>query len=215
MPDLGPAVQTTLTRCLAVVPGEDVLVVVDPKTQPIGEALRDGARALGAETTLAVMDERATHGAEPLGPIAAALAACDVFIAPTTKSLSHTAARRHATDAGARGATMPGVTEDILARVMAGDFQTMGRALARRRQAAERRRSGASHLSARHRCHPRAHRPRRGPELLAQLRAHGALGTNLAELGVGTNDAAVLSDATLAIDGRPVLDARRYVLGER
>jgi leucyl aminopeptidase (aminopeptidase T) len=57
--------------------------------------------------------------------VAAALASCDVFIAPTSRSLSHTVARKRASDAGARGATMPGVTEDMLARVMAVDFDTM------------------------------------------------------------------------------------------
>ena len=41
------------------------------------------------------------------------------------KSLSHTEARKRATRPGARGATMPGVTEDMLARVMAVDFDTM------------------------------------------------------------------------------------------
>jgi leucyl aminopeptidase (aminopeptidase T) len=49
-----------------------------------------------------------------------------VFIAPTSRSLSHTAARKRATEAGARGATMPGVTEDMLARAMAVDFDAMG-----------------------------------------------------------------------------------------
>src|SRR6201999_335825 len=62
---------------------------------------------------------------EPPRTLAAALAACDVFIAPTSRSLSHTTARKRATDAGARGATMPGVTSDMLARVMAVDFDTM------------------------------------------------------------------------------------------
>ena len=57
--------------------------------------------------------------------MAAALAACDVFIAPTSRSLSHTEARKRASEAGARGATMPGVTEDMLARVMAVDFDAM------------------------------------------------------------------------------------------
>jgi leucyl aminopeptidase (aminopeptidase T) len=121
MPDLGPAVDTTLRRCLAVRAGEDVLVVVDPAKRAIGEALRDGAAKLGADAALLVMDERADHGTEP----AAALAACDVFIAPTVKSLSHTEARRRACEAGARGATMPGVTEEMLARVMAIDFELM------------------------------------------------------------------------------------------
>ncbi|HET9125556.1 MAG TPA: hypothetical protein VFN65_11780, partial [Solirubrobacteraceae bacterium] len=96
MPDLTSAVQTILTRSLAVAPGEDVLVIVDPGTLSIGRALRDGARAFGAETTLVAMDERASHGAEPPRPVAAAMAACDVFIAPTTKSLSHTRARARA-----------------------------------------------------------------------------------------------------------------------
>ncbi len=69
--------------------------------------------------------------------------ACDVFIAPTTRSLSHTIARKRASDGGARGATMPGVTEDMLARVMAVDFDTMAKrsravAAAARREAASR-----------------------------------------------------------------------------
>jgi leucyl aminopeptidase (aminopeptidase T) len=71
------------------------------------------------------MDERASHGTEPPRAIAVALRACDVFLAPTSKSLSHTAARKQATDAGARGATMPGVTVEMLARTMAVDFDAM------------------------------------------------------------------------------------------
>jgi leucyl aminopeptidase (aminopeptidase T) len=126
MPDLGPAVDTTLRRCLAVTAGEDVVVIVDaPDKQVIGEALRDGAAKLGADAALLVMAERADHGTEPAAPVAAAMAACDVFIVPTVKSLSHTGARRRACEAGARGATMPGVTEDMLARVMTLDFELM------------------------------------------------------------------------------------------
>jgi leucyl aminopeptidase (aminopeptidase T) len=125
MPDLGPAVETTLRRCLAVAAGEDVLVIVDPAEQGIGEALREGAARLGADAALLVMDERTNHGTEPAAPVAAAMAACDVFIAPTVKSLTHTEARRRACEAGARGATMPGVTADMLARVMAIDFDQM------------------------------------------------------------------------------------------
>jgi leucyl aminopeptidase (aminopeptidase T) len=74
---------------------------------------------------LAEMDERATHGTEPPPVIAAAMMAADVMIAPTTRSLSHTTARKRATDAGVRGATLPSVTADMLARVMAVDFEPM------------------------------------------------------------------------------------------
>jgi aminopeptidase len=125
MPDLGPAVSTVVSRCLAIRPGEEVLVVVDDGTLRIGEALRDEARRAGADAVLATMSARELDGNEPPRAVAGALAACDVFIAPTTRSLSHTVARKRATEAGARGATMPGVTEDMLARVMAVDFETM------------------------------------------------------------------------------------------
>src|SRR3712207_7606938 len=40
-----------------------------------------------------------------------ALLECDVYIAPTSKSISHTEARKQATDKGIRGATMPDITE--------------------------------------------------------------------------------------------------------
>ena len=101
------------------------MVVVDAPTRSIGEALRAEAADAGADAVLAVMDPRENDGTEPPDSVAAALAAGAVFIAPTSRSLSHTIARKRATDAGARGATMPGVTEDMLARVMAVDFDTM------------------------------------------------------------------------------------------
>jgi leucyl aminopeptidase (aminopeptidase T) len=127
MPDLETAVDAVIHRCLAVKPGEDVLVIVDPATRDIGEALREAATQAGADAVLAVMDERATDGTDPARPIAAAMSACDVFIAPTSRSLSHTPARKRASEAGARGATLPGVTAAMLARVMAVDFDVMAR----------------------------------------------------------------------------------------
>lgn len=129
--DLNRAVEAVVTTCLAVRPGEDVVVVVDAGTREIGEALREAASAQGAEATLAVMDVRANHGEEPPAPVAAALAAAGVFIAPTTKSLSHTRARKVASDNGARGATLPGVTADLLARLMTADLETLKRRGAR------------------------------------------------------------------------------------
>jgi leucyl aminopeptidase (aminopeptidase T) len=125
MPDLRQATETVVRRCLAVRPEEEVLVIADAGTRAIGEALRDEAASVGADAVLALMDRRPIDGTEPPRSVAAALSDCDVFIAPTSASLSHTRARKRSTDAGARGATMPGVTEDMLARVMAIDFDLM------------------------------------------------------------------------------------------
>jgi leucyl aminopeptidase (aminopeptidase T) len=125
MTGLARAVRTVVRRCLAVQPGEDVVVVVDSPLQDVGEALRDEAERAEADAVLAVMSPRANHGEEPPPPIAEALAACDVFIAPASRSLSHTQARKRATDKGARGATMPTVTADMLARLMDVDFDLL------------------------------------------------------------------------------------------
>ncbi len=315
MSDLGPAVSTVIHKCLEVKAGEDVLVIVDGETRRIGEALRAEASEAGADAVLAVMDPRANDGTEPPRAVAAALLGCDVFIAPTSRSLSHTVARRAASDAGSRGATMPGVTEDMLARVMAVDFEQMAtrsRAVAALLDTGEvayvtcplgtqlrldlAGRAGIpddGHLTAAGAfgnlpCGEGFIAPiggdgqivasslaplglsdepatltvtdgqivaaagGLGPDLLGRLRAHGELGVNLAELGVGTNDRAMLTgniledekllgsvhiafgasagiggtvsipihldvvvlDASLEVDGRPILEAGRYVLPE-
>jgi leucyl aminopeptidase (aminopeptidase T) len=125
MTGLARAVRTVVQRCLAVKPGETVVVVTDSPLQDVGEALREEAQRAEADAVLAVMTPRANHGEEPPAPIAAAMAACDVFIAPTSRSLSHTQARKRATEGGARGATMPTVTADMLARLMDIDFDVL------------------------------------------------------------------------------------------
>ena len=131
MPDLGPAVSTVVERCLAVKPDEQVVVVADAGTLAIGEALRGAARTAGADAVLAIMDEREIDGTEPPPTIAAALGRLRrVHRADDALDQPHVVARRRASEAGARGATMPGVTEDMLARMMAGDFDAMAGALA-------------------------------------------------------------------------------------
>src|SRR3954452_21005 len=121
--DLDRAVTAVVRDCLAVREGEEVLVVCNPATQRMGELLRAEAADIGAEAVLTVMSERASHAAEPPKMVAEAMAAADVLLAPTVQSLSHTAARKRATENGARVATLPGVTEDMLARVMSADME--------------------------------------------------------------------------------------------
>jgi leucyl aminopeptidase (aminopeptidase T) len=107
--------------------GEEVLVICNPVTEEIGALMRIEAQGDGADATLAVISERETHAAEPPRPVAAAMAAADVVLAPTIQSLSHTAARKAASEAGVRIATLPGVTEEMLARLMNGDLDEMRR----------------------------------------------------------------------------------------
>ena len=133
MSDIDRAVTAVIEDCLHVEEGEQVLVVCNPATLGLGERLRGAAGRAGADALLAMMAERATHGTEPPAAIAAAMREADVVLCPTVQSLSHTAARREACEAGARIGTLPHVTEEILARVMLADMAELkrrGRAVA-------------------------------------------------------------------------------------
>lgn len=125
--ELDRAVQTVIRDCLGVEPAENVLVICNPVTEDIGALMRIVAQGDGAEATLAVISERDSHAAEPPEPVAAAMLAADVVVAPTIQSISHTAARKAATEAGVRVASMPGVTEEMLARVMSADMRQLRR----------------------------------------------------------------------------------------
>ena len=66
------------------------------------------------------------HGGEPPPVVASAMRAVDVVFAPTTYSLTHTQARLRARKAGARVATMPMITEDMMQRrAMLADYHAV------------------------------------------------------------------------------------------
>ena len=119
---LAEAADTAIDQCLNVIPGESVLVVTDDKRAPIGEALYTSALSATDDATILRYPPAEQHGTEPPAPVAAAMANSDVFLAPTTKSLSHTRARGAACDAGARGATLPGITEDVFTTGLDADY---------------------------------------------------------------------------------------------
>jgi len=123
--DLDRAIQTVLGRCLAVREGEEVLVIVDPDREHLGHELLSAARGIGADGALIILPPDPRRGFEPPRSVAAAFSGCDVFLAPCEPSLSHTVARKAASEKGIRGATLPGVTEEMLARLMSADFDAM------------------------------------------------------------------------------------------
>jgi leucyl aminopeptidase (aminopeptidase T) len=127
MSELDQAVRAVVRDSLGVAEGEEVLVVCNPATRELGERMRAEAGEAGGEAVLAVIAERASHAGEPPRTVAEAMAAADVVLAPTVQSLSHTAARKRASEAGARIATLPGVTEEMLARVMSADMAQLRR----------------------------------------------------------------------------------------
>jgi len=103
-------------ECYGVKSGESVLIIVDTSTPvSIAKSLFEAANNLGCEVILMTMLPRTRHGEEIPLPVAEAMKNSDVVIAPTTFSLTHTQARINACKAGARVASMPGITEKMMA----------------------------------------------------------------------------------------------------
>jgi len=115
--------KNVLHNCLGLKAGETFLIVTDDVKKELAEALYEAGKSLGAETMLAVIQERERSGQEPPAPLAAAMAASQVVLCITEHSLTHTQARKAAAAAGARLATMPGITEDMfLEGAIAADY---------------------------------------------------------------------------------------------
>lgn len=122
---LESAARTALETCLAVKPGETVLVITDEPTREIGTAIWRVAKSMNTEAMLTEMISRQRDGEEPPAPIAALMAASSVVLCPTSKSLTHTAARREACAHGARIATLPGITTDMMIRCLNADYNAI------------------------------------------------------------------------------------------
>lgn len=117
------AAKNALTICLAVKPGEEVLIVTDWARLGIAKALYEEALKLKADPMIKLMHPRVSHGAEPPATVAAAMAKADVVIAPTDKSLSHTDARRKACNKHkTRIASLPTITEEVFIRGLLADY---------------------------------------------------------------------------------------------
>lgn len=125
MTELEKSAEKALSDCLGVKPGETLLVLEDGWEPSIAEAFYQGGVRLGAEVLRMRMLPRKTHGEEPPPPVAAAMASAQVVVAPTGKSLSHTLAREKANAMGARIATLPMITQEILIRGLSADYKAI------------------------------------------------------------------------------------------
>jgi leucyl aminopeptidase (aminopeptidase T) len=111
-----------LKDCLKLRREESLLIVTDTKLREIGAALRAAALELGNDPVLIAMEVRSRDGEEPPESVVNAMVHSAVVIAPTARSLTHTAARRKACAAGARVATMPGIRRDTMIRCLSADY---------------------------------------------------------------------------------------------
>ena len=115
-------------KCLSVQPDEEVLVVTDPRKVGVARSVATASRAVGANTTIQIMPLLESHGNEPPGVVADAMAAADVVFTCTTHAITHTRSRLRAHEAGARFGILRGVTEEMMVEgAMTVDFEKLRR----------------------------------------------------------------------------------------
>ena len=120
------AVELILKRCLGHKEGEAVLVVTDTAMEPAARAFQQHALELGADCSVVSMPLRRGHGEEPPPSVAASLGSCPVAVLLTQRSLTHTVARRDASEKhGVRIASMPGVDLARLEALLDIDYDAL------------------------------------------------------------------------------------------
>jgi len=125
MSDLYKAAQVVMKDCMGVRPGEKVVVVADTPLQHLGQIMFEAAVNAQAEAQLLIMTPRASNGQEPPAPVAGALLEADVALLVTSKSLSHTRARKDANNKGVRIASLPGLTAEVMARTLSSGYESI------------------------------------------------------------------------------------------
>ncbi len=109
-----------LKKCFAIKPWERVLILTDTKMSArISEAFLASSKKLPSNAIRLAMKPVNRDGEEPPASVAGAMMSADVIIMLTANSLSHTRARRKATKAGARIASMPGFSFEMLDAIAA------------------------------------------------------------------------------------------------
>ncbi|MFN3306511.1 MAG: aminopeptidase [Candidatus Kapaibacteriota bacterium] len=118
---LQDAAEIALRDYLGVTSVETLLVLSDEPLRDIGLIFFEVGKRLSYEAFYCEIKPRDVNGQEPPEQIALIMQEVDVVVAPTSKSLTHTNARREASKLGVRIATMPGITKDTILRCLSAD----------------------------------------------------------------------------------------------
>jgi leucyl aminopeptidase (aminopeptidase T) len=131
---LATAAQVVLDR-LGLDSDDAFLVVSNPELDAIAVELERAGRARTSDVRRCDFEASNRDGEEPPLAVAAAMHRASAIVLVTSASLSHTRARTAATRAGARIASMPGISVEIFTRAIPVDYRELeqtGRALAQR-----------------------------------------------------------------------------------
>lgn len=98
--------------------GETLLVLSDEKLREIGLSIYEAGTLIAKESFYLEIKERELNGQEPPEQVAELMKSVDVVVAATSKSLTHTKARREASKVGVRVGTMPNISQETMIRCL-------------------------------------------------------------------------------------------------
>lgn len=111
-------VNIVFKKCLDLKKNEKFLIVTDSKLYSLCLPFLNGAKKITDDVKLIKISIPNVNGTEPSKKIAQEMLKYDAELLITSKSLSHTKARKNASDKGARIVTMPGITKSIMNRTL-------------------------------------------------------------------------------------------------
>lgn len=111
--DFLPIVRNMMEKNVLASGGERVVVITDLEKEGIGRLVFDSLCALGFQSEISIMQTMSRSGEEPPATISAMMKEADVCLCICEHSLTHTRARKAASQAGTKVITMPGITMDM------------------------------------------------------------------------------------------------------
>ena len=109
------AARSVIRTCMQVRPHENVLVVTDPTTSEVGRALYEAASEVTDRILMMMMPRSHMQGNEPPASVGHHIRRQNVELLATKNSLTQTRPRLTSSREGARIASMPGITQEMMA----------------------------------------------------------------------------------------------------
>ncbi|MBN1502421.1 aminopeptidase [Candidatus Woesearchaeota archaeon] len=104
---------------------EKILVVADDAKRELAKHFLKAAQTITEYSKLVSMPARKEHGEEPTQEVEKEMLDSDIILIVTSKSLTHTKARIKASEEGAKIASMPDITDEIIQRCVDIDYKAM------------------------------------------------------------------------------------------
>jgi len=119
MPEVFCGADRLVRECAGVKAEEQVLILTDTACSHLGQAIMSSALTITKSVSMMVMPVYGRlHGQNPPKHVAEAMKAADIVFMPTVWSMSHSSARRDATELGVRCLTIPSADDELFARTI-------------------------------------------------------------------------------------------------